>query len=208
MVVTAFTSVGLAAPKLLPVLATMRRFPRLIESDDPISLGSLWTLLTAHQQGFDFYPRLPLRVFWVWWEWGAYVGVAGALALAAAVVVGWSPRLVALKVAALVCVVLALGQGIWTALHRLPVFSSQHLPARILFLAILLLALALAGAADMPWARWTARHRWAEAGALAVVCLYGLDLAGVARQATVAPFELEVPAVTPSPAFRQERFQH
>ena len=208
MVVTAFTSVGLAAPKLLPVLATMRRFPRLVESDDAISLGSLWTVLTAHHQGFDFYPRLPVRVFWVWWEWGAYVGVAGALALAAAVVVGWSPRLLALKVAALVCVVLALGQGIWRALHQLPVFSSQHLPARILFLAILLLALVLAAAADAPWARWSGRHRWAEVGALAVVCLYGLDLAAVARQATVAPFKLQVPPVTPWPAFRQERFQH
>ncbi len=208
MLVTVFTSIGLAAPKLLPVLVTMRRFPRLIESDDAISLGSLWTLLTAHQQGFDFYPRLPVRVFWVWWEWGAYVGVAGALALAAAVVVGWSPRLVALKVAALVCVVLALGQGVWTALHRLPVFSSQHLPARILFLAILLLALVLAAAADAPWACWTARHRWAEVGALAVVCLFGLDLAAVARQATAAPFKLQVPAVIPSPVFRQERFQH
>ncbi len=208
MVVTAFTSFGLAAPKLLPVLATMRRFPRLIESDDAISLASLWTMLTAHRQGFDFYPRLPVRVFWVWWEWGAYVGVAGALALAAAVAVGWSPRLVALKVAALVCVVLSLGQGIWTALHGLPVFSSQHLPARILFLAVLLLALVLAAAADAPWRRWAGRHRWAEVAALAVVCLYGLDLAAVARQATVAPFKLQVPPVTPSAEFRQERFQH
>ncbi len=208
MVVTAFTSVGLAAPKLLPVLATMRRFPRLIESDDAISLKSLWTLLTAHQQGFDFYPRLPLRVFWVWWEWGAYVGVAGALALAAAVAVGWTPRLVALKVAALVCVVLALGQGIWTALHELPVFSSQHLPSRVLYLAILLLAVVLAGAADAPWRRWAGRHRWAEPAALVIVCAYGLDLAAVARQATAAPFKLQVPSVTPSAEFRQERYQH
>jgi hypothetical protein len=208
MVVAVFTSFGLAAPKLLPVLATMRRFPRLIESDEAISLGSLWTMLTAHQQGFDFYPHLPLRVFWVWWEWGAYVGVAGGLALAAALAVGWSPRLVALKVAALVCVVLALGQGIWTALHRLPVFSSQHLPSRILFLAILLLALVLAAAADAPWARWTGRHRWAELAGLGVVCLYGLDLAAVSRQATVAPFKLQVPDVPPAATFRQERFQH
>ncbi len=208
MVVTAFTSFGLAAPKLLPVLATMRRYPRLIESDEPVSLASVWTMLTAHQQGFDYYPHLPLRVFWVWWEWGAYVGVLGALALIAALAVGWTPRLVALKVAALVCVVLSLGQGIWTALHRLPVFSSQHLPARILFLAILLLALVLAAAADAPWARFAARRRWAEAAGLALVCAYGLDLAVVARQATVAPFKLQVPPVTASPEFRQERFQH
>ncbi len=208
MVVAAFTSFGLAAPKLLPVLSTMRRFPRLIESDEPVSLASVWTMLTAHQQGFDFYPHLPLRVFWVWWEWGIYVGIAGALALIAAVVVGWTPRLVALKIAALVGVVLALGQGIWTALHRLPVFSSQHLPARVLFLVVLLLALVLAAAADTPWRRWAARHRWVEPAALAAVCLFGADLAIVSRQATVAPFKLQVPAVTPSAEFHQERFQH
>jgi len=136
------------------------------------------------------------------------VGVLGALALIAALAVGWKPRLLALKIAALICGVLALGQGIWQALHHLPVFSSQHLPARILFLAILMLALVLAGAADEPWARWRARHRWAEAAALALVCLYGLDLAAVSRQATTAPFRLQVPAVPPAGAFRQERAQH
>jgi hypothetical protein len=203
-----FSGIGLSAPKLLPMMATMRRFPRLIESNEPVSLHSIWIMLTAHQQGFDFYPHLPLRVFWVWWEWGAYVGVAGALALMAALAVGWTPRLVSLKVAAICCVILSLGQSIWLQIHRLPLFSSQHLPARILFLAILLLALVLAAAADAPWARFSRRHRWAEAAALAVVTLYGIDLASVSRQATVAPFRLQVPAVTRSPAFRQEKRQH
>jgi hypothetical protein len=203
-----FTSIGLAAPKLLPVLATMRRFPRLIESNEPLSLGSVWTMLTAHQQGFDFYPHLPLRVFWVWWEYGAYVGVAGVLALAAALAVGWTPRLVALKIAALACLVLSLGQSIWLLVHHLPLFSSQHLPARILFLAVLLLALVLAAGVDARWARFARERRWAEPVALAVVCLYGLDLASVSRQATVAPFRLQVPPVAASGDFRQEKFQH
>ena len=207
---TAGTSIGLAAPKLLPVLATMSRFPRLIESDDAVSLHSVWVMLTARQQGFDFYPHLPVRVFWVWWEWGAYVGVAGVLALCAALAVGWSPRLVALKIAALCCVVLSLGQSIWALVHHIPLFSSQHLPARILFLAILLLALVLAAGAEEPWARFARRRSrlWAEAAALAIVCLYGFDLASISRQATVAPFRLEVPPVTVSADFKQEKFQH
>lgn len=207
---TAGTSLGLAAPKLLPVLATMSRFPRLIESDDAVSLHSIWVMLTARQQGFDFYPHLPVRVFWVWWEWGAYVGVAGVLALFAALAVGWSPRLAALKVAALCCVVLSLGQSIWVLVHHIPLFSSQHLPARILFLAILLLALVLAAGADETWGRFARRRSrfWAEAAALAIVCLYGLDLATISRQATVAPFRLGVPPVTASAAFKQEKFQH
>jgi hypothetical protein len=211
LAITVFTSIGLSAPKLCPVIATMWRFPRLIESNEPVSLDSVWVMLTAHHQAFDVYPHLPLRVFWVWWEWGAYVGVAGALALMAALVFGWSARLVALKVAALVCVILSLGQAIWSAVHQLPMFSSQHLPARILFLAILLLALVLAAGLEAPWIRFARRHRWAEGTALAVVCLYGLDLASVARQATVAPFRLTVPPVppvAPSADFRQEKFQH
>jgi hypothetical protein len=203
-----FTGIGLSAPKLFPALATMSRFPRLIDSNEPVSLHSIWIMLTAHRQGFDFYPHLPLRVFWVWWEWGAYVGVAGALALLAALAVGWTPRLVSLKVAAVCCVILSLGQSIWQLVHRLPLFSSQHLPARLLFVAILLLALVLAAAADAPWARFARRRRWAEAAALAVITLYGVDLAMVARQSTVAPFRLAVPPVTPSTDFRQERAQH
>ncbi|HVV52004.1 MAG TPA: hypothetical protein VHO06_20205 [Polyangia bacterium] len=199
------SSVGLAAPKLMPVLATMLRFPRLIDSNEPISLHSLWVILTAHQQGFDFYPRLPVRVFWPWWDWGAYVGVAGALALAAALAVGWSPRLLALKVAGLVFLVLALGQSIWSLVHEFPIFSSWHLPARMLFPAILVLALVLVGGLDAAWAAVARRRRWAEAVALAVVSLYAFDLAVVARQATPPPFRLTIPKVTPSAEFRQER---
>src|SRR6185312_3057891 len=41
LVLTLGTSVGLAAPKLLPVLATMSRYPRLVESDDAVSLGAV-----------------------------------------------------------------------------------------------------------------------------------------------------------------------
>lgn len=205
---SSFGSIGLAAPKLLPVLATMSRFPRLIESNEPVSLHSVWVMLTARQQGFDFYPHLPLRVFWVWWEWGAYVGVAGVLALLAALAVGWTPRLVAFKVTALACVVLSLGQSIWLLVHHLPLFSSQHLPARLLFLAVLLLALVLAAGVEESWARFARRRRWAEGAALAIVCLYGIDLATVSRQATVAPFRLQVPPVVSRGSFEQEKFQH
>jgi len=207
LVLTLGTSVGLAAPKLLPVLATMSRYPRLVESDDAVSLGAVWTMLTAPQQGFDLYPHLPLRVFWVWWEWGAYVGVAGALALLAALALGWTPRLIGLRAGALVCLVLSLGQGVWMQMHRLPVFRSQHLPARILFLGILLLALVLVAALDAPWARFSAGRRWVEPAALALVVAYGVDLALVARQATRPPFHLRMPPVPAAGPFRPESAQ-
>jgi len=126
----------------------------------------------------------------------------------AALAVGWSPRLVALKVVALCCVVLSLGQSIWALVHHIPFFSSQHLPARILFLAILLLALVLCAGAEETWRRFARGRPWAEAAALAIVCLYGIDLASISRQATVAPFRLEVPPIRASAAFKQEKLQH
>src|SRR6185312_10074119 len=42
----------------------------------------------------------------------------------------------------------------------------------------------------------------------AIVTLYGVDLAIVSRQATVAPFHLTVPPVARSPEFHQEKTQH
>jgi hypothetical protein len=68
---------------------------------------------------------------------------------------------------------------------------------------VLCLALASVGAADERWRRFAAARRWAEPLLLAVVGLYALDLAAVARQATGAPFRLRVPEVRPAPRFAQ-----
>jgi hypothetical protein len=97
--------------------------------------------------------------------------------------------------------------GVWMQMHRLPVFRSQHLPARILFLGILLLALVLVAALDAPWARFSAGRRWVEPAALALVVAYGVDLALVARQATRPPFHLRMPPVPAAGPFRPESAQ-
>ena len=169
------TSIGLAAPKLLPVLATMSRFPRLIESDEPCRCTRVWVMLTARQQGFDFYPHLPLRVFWVWWEWGAYVGVAGVLALVRragrrldAAPGGAQGRRALLRRAVARAVDLAAGPPP-AALQLAAPAGADPVPGH-----------PAAGAGPGRRRRRAlgalraAPRRWAEAAALAIVCLYGI----------------------------------
>jgi hypothetical protein len=208
LAVTGLTAVGLGAPKLLPALVTMARFPRLIASHEPMTLADLWVMLTAHDQSFGSHPLLPIAVSWVWWEWGMYIGVAGVLALVAALATGLLPgperrALLWLRLAGAGCFLLALGQSAWQVVHALPYFRSQHVPSRLLWPGVLCLALALAGAVAEPWRRFAAARRWAEPALLVVIGLYGLDLAVVSRQATVAPFRLGIPEVRRAPAFEQ-----
>jgi hypothetical protein len=206
--VAAAVAVGLAAPKLVPVMLTLGRFPRVIGSHEPITLADLWQMLTAHDQSFGGHPLLPIAFPWVWWEWGMYVGVAGVLVLVGGVAAGLPPgsprrELIGLRLAGLVCVLLALGQSAWLLAHALPYFRSQHIPSRLLWPGVLCLALAAVGAADGRWRRLAAGKRWAEPALLAVVGLYALDLAAVARQATEAPFRLRIPEVARASEFAQ-----
>src|SRR5690606_19661105 len=67
--------VGLAAPKLLPMLHTFAAHPRLIDSSESLALGDLVTLLTSRTQGFYDRPA-PVQPYG-WHEWGMYVGWAG-----------------------------------------------------------------------------------------------------------------------------------
>jgi hypothetical protein len=198
---------GLSAPKLLPVLVTVGHFPRVIPSNEPIGLADLWVMLTGHTQSFGEHPILEIAFFWVWWEWGIYVGVAGVAALIAGVATGATGaarrELLWLRVAGLACFLLALGGTAWHLVHALPFFRSQHIPSRLLFPGVLCLFLALAGAVDAPWRRFAAARRWAEPALLALVTVYAIDLAIVARQATEAPFRLRVPAVERAPEFAQ-----
>jgi hypothetical protein len=208
LAVTGLAAVGLSAPKLVPALVTLARFPRLIASHEPMTLADLWVMLTAHDQSFGSHPILPISFFWVWWEWGMYIGVAGVLALVAALATGVlrGPErraLLWLRLAGTGCFLLALGQSAWQVVHALPYFRSQHVPSRLLWPGVLCLALALSGAVAEPWRRFAAARRWAEPALLIVIGLYALDLAVVARQATVAPFRLGVPEVRRAPAFEQ-----
>jgi hypothetical protein len=111
-------------------------------------------------------------------------------------------------VAGIVCAALGFGafhpHAPWTLLHQAPLFSSQHVPSRFFYPAVLLLALAFAGGVSS-----VVEHleRWVPAASallVGTVLLFGLHLAQVARIGTGAPFQLTPPPeVAESPTFHQ-----
>ncbi len=136
--------VAFSAPKLFPLLDGFKKAPRLIESTETMDVGALWSMLTAHDQGFG---ARPARVTpYGWHEWGIYVGLAGVAVMALAVVFVPGKREAALRATGLAFLVLGFGafhpESPWSLLHRYaPVFKSQHVPSRFLYTAVLVLGL-------------------------------------------------------------------
>lgn len=177
--------VGLAAPKLLPLIDGFRKAPRLIESTETMDLGALWAMLTSRDQAFSSRPAHVTP--YGWHEWGIYVGVAGALVLVLGVVFVQGRREAALKGLGILLVALGFGafhpEAPWTLLHRFsPVFRSQHVPSRFLYPAILILG--LVAAAGIGRAISARKHTapWLDAAAAGLVLLLGVDIGLVARK--------------------------
>jgi len=207
LAISGAVGVGLSAPKLLPLLATFGRAPRLIESTEHFPLGALWTALTSHDQAF--YSRPAQVTPYGWHEWGIYISVVGALGLAFAVVLVRGRRENVLKIVGLFFVVLGLGafhaSAPWPWMHEhLPVFRSQHVPSRFMHPAVLVLALVLAAGLG----RWVHKRRvqkpWLD---LLLVCLcagLAYDIGSVARK-PMADAMWMVPPTSFQPA---ERFHY
>jgi len=198
--------VGLAAPKLLPMLDTFAADPRLIESKERLDLGALVTLLTHPQQPFRSRPA-PVRPYG-WHEWGMYISWAGLGILAVGVALVGGRRERVLKVVGLLFAVLGLGafhaQAPWSLLHQhLPVFRSQHVPSRFLYPAVLLLALVAAAGLG----RLVERRRrlpWLDAALAALVCLLAVDVARVAQQPMRDAMWMVPPDIPPDGSFHFE----
>jgi hypothetical protein len=203
LAITGVTALGLSAPKLLPVIDLSLQYPRLVESTESLSLAQLWTVLTNRHQGFEPPPISGLP--WGWHEYGGYVGVVPVLFMVLTLVAVRGQREWALRAIALVFLVLGLGAfaswAPWTVLHRMPLFASQHVPSRFLFVAVLLLL--VAGAAGVGKLVERVRWPWLDVVLLVPVLLVGLDVTAPGREWTAIPFYLHLPALTPGPAFEQ-----
>src|SRR5262249_43478929 len=77
-------AIGLAAPKLLPMVSVFQKAPRVIDSTESLGLGAFFTLLTSHDQGFGSRPA-PTSPYG-WHEWGMYIGLPGLFVLVAGAV--------------------------------------------------------------------------------------------------------------------------
>jgi hypothetical protein len=199
-------ALGLSAPKLAAVHDTLAQAPRLIESAEAIGPRSLLVMLTD-RTGLLLLPPIPTPAYG-WHEWGLYIGWAPLSCLLAGALLARGPRERALKLCALLLLLLGLGSfhaaSPWALLHRLPPFSSQHVPSRFHFPMLLAAALLFASFAEARLRQHPGRRRGLEALLLAGVALVAVDLVGVGRRAFVTAFRSEPPARIEA----AERFEH
>jgi hypothetical protein len=193
----AVVAVGLAAPKLAPLFEELQRFPRIIKSDEAIWPQYIPAIFTRRVG--DYAASADFVSGAIWHEWGLYVGWPALVGLVAAIVASRGERERALKWAGLIMfsfVALAGPHPItpWRLLHLLPLFKSQHVPARWLYAAVIVLACCAASGADR-WLRGLGKRRQAVEALLAFAAVaLAVDMGTVAREGVAMSF------VNPSPA--------
>jgi hypothetical protein len=187
-------ALGLSAPKLLPVLDVIRRFPRLVDSPESLDLAALVKLFTS---------RDPVAVSpWGWHEYGIYVGWAVALAMIAGGLWGRGVRESPLKWTG--CALLLLGLGSfnphapWPLLHHLPIFKSQHVPSRWLYPGLLVLLVVSAAVVERILRRTGPLRGWLEIAMVGANAWIAYDIAGVAREPMTHAFSNQLPAIAES----------
>ncbi|HEY1957325.1 MAG TPA: hypothetical protein VGH28_17015 [Polyangiaceae bacterium] len=191
--------VALSAPRLFPMLDTMRRFPRLVASNENIDLARFVAFYT--RKASDPHPAVTP---WGWHEFGIYVGWIPFAIMIASLFAFRRPRERGLAYAGVLCLLFGFGHvsrfAPWALLHAyVPVFKSQHVPTRWLFPAVLpLLAGAAASAERLLDARsWRPRFEIA----LLVVCgLVSADVALESRRVLSGFFSRPLPNVAESVA--------
>lgn len=177
------TSVGLSAPKLLPILEVMHRYARAIDSPESLTPEQLMELLTDPVQGFAI-GHAGIGNY-TWHEVGMYLGWPVLVLLGVGVIAGRGLRVFPLKAMGLVLAAFGLGSfspwSPWALAHRLPIFSSQHVPYRWLYPALLLLACVAVAAFERALGRVERWRAAIEVVALVAVAWIARDVGTVAR---------------------------
>jgi hypothetical protein len=188
---------GLSAPKLLPVLDVVRRFPRLVESTETLDLHSFVVMFTSRDQGFGSRPA-PVSPYG-WHEWGIYIGWVAFLALMLGAGLARGKREVPLQWLGILLVLLGFGAfheyAPWTKMHLLPIFKSQHVPSRWLYPATLVLSLVFASALERGLRRLGRVRPAADFVLLACAAWISVDVALVARLPMAEMFGAHMPKV-------------
>jgi hypothetical protein len=196
----------LSSPKLLPVVEALARFPRPTDSPETMDLRGLVLLLIEREQVFN--GPGPTKVsHWGWHEWGMYIGVVPCAAILLALVLARGPKENALKWTGIVAVLLAFGSfhkdAPWPLLRMLPVFSSQHVPSRWLYPAVLLFGVVVA-AVGTRWLARTGRARpWLELALLGLAGWIAIDVGRESSRSTKSAFWMTKPEVTVAAQFQQ-----
>jgi hypothetical protein len=193
-----------AAPRLLPVLEVVRKYPRLVDSTESFDLVGLVGVYTSKEGSHPSFSQ------WGWHEWGIYTGWIPFLLMLFALFFARRARERALRWAGGACFVLGLGRfsdySPWAILHdHFPIFESQHVPSRWLYPATLLLLVCAASILERGLAR-APRRGWLELAMIFVAAYVGLDIGLEAQRPLVNAFVRHLPHLEESTGpFHQER---
>jgi hypothetical protein len=207
LALTWVVALGLAAPKLLPILEPGRGAFVALDSTDALNPHQIMNALINPAQTYGVAPEGIYDS--AWQDVGMYLGWPALLLLGAGVLLGRGPRAQALKVVGGVFVVLGLGSfahdAPWVLVHRLPVFASQRVASVWLYPALLLLACAAAAAAERTVARSGRARAAIEIGLTLALLWIARDVARAARQPLLDQLQSDGPKTAESTApFRTE----
>ncbi len=186
---------GLSAPKLLPALDVLARYPRVTIAAVKLSPEALSAALLDPAQTFNVGAGVGAGP---WFEVGIYVGTLAAAWLVLGAIFAGGRREQPLRALAVVFVALALGPfheyAPWTLARQLPVLSSQAMPSRWLILAVLATACAAAGASERLLVHAGRLRLGLEVALVGAVAWIGLDVTAVARKPLLEELTVTAPA--------------
>jgi hypothetical protein len=203
------SGVILSAPKLFPIVENMRRFPRIVESNESIDLFGFVQLLTATDQSMGA-PAAHVSQ-WGWHEYGMYIGWVPVLILLIGLIDTKSETERTLSWVGVVAVVLGFGAfhpySPWTLLHQLPSFSSQHVPSRWLYPGALLLSVMAAAVIERRLLSLRPNVRnWVEWLLLVPVAFVAFNIAGQSAHIMKSAYWRKYsPQVTPGEFYQIEQ---
>lgn len=176
--------IGLASPKLLPMIELFRRVPRLVTSNETLEMGTFFSLLTSHDQNYFSRPAHVSQ--YGWHEWGMYISLPAVVLLGLGLLLVQGKREAALKVASVMLGLLGFGAfhplAPWNLLHAfVPLFKSQHVPSRFLYPALLLLALVIATGMGRLIEKISRTSAWIDPLVALLVLFLAYDVAKIAQ---------------------------
>jgi hypothetical protein len=190
-------SFAFAAPRLLPIMDMLRRYPRLVDSPESLDLAGFLAVFTA-KEGEPHAPVGP----WGWHEWAIYTGWIPLLAMLCAIVCATRARERALRLAGVVCFVLGFGRfsdwAPWALAHdHLPIFESQHVPSRWLYPGALVLIVAACAIVERMLVNRD--RRWLlEIALLSLAAYISLDIGLEAQRPLTGAFARHLPPMQDS----------
>jgi hypothetical protein len=197
-------ALGLAGIKTVPTLAYLLENPRATPLNDSESVTPAIALamFAGRDQSSGAHSGIKER----WQDYGAYVGI---IALALFLAGAWLLRKRELPLIIAGLGALAIGAGgiapyaPWTLLHKLPLFSSTHIPSRYLILFVFAVAVIGARGFDTLERAWKKR-RIAQWIPLVIALLAIVDLFLVSRVPLTMAFPNGPPLIARQEQFTQE----